>query len=129
MCFIDLQKACDSVDRELLCVVLSRFGIPDKMLTVVRQFHEGMRARVRTDDGKHSEWFCVTLGLRQGCVPSPLLSKIFFAAVTHAVVVHVSEGPSILRYLVHLEEDLEENPAGVSSDPLVCLQREFWGML
>ena len=99
------------------------------MLTVIRQFHEGMRARVRTDDGEHSEWFCVTLGLRQGCVLSPLLSNIFFAAVTHAVVVHVSEGPSILRYLVHLEEDLEENPAGVSSDPLVCLQREFWGML
>ena len=52
MCFIDLQKAYDSVDRELLCVVLARFGVPEKMLTVIRQFHEGMRARVRTDDGR-----------------------------------------------------------------------------
>ena len=48
MCFIDLQKAYDSVDRELLWVVLARFGVPEKMLTVIRQLHEGMRARVRT---------------------------------------------------------------------------------
>ena len=31
MCFIDLQKAYDSVDRELLLwVVLARFGVPQR---------------------------------------------------------------------------------------------------
>ena len=55
MCFIDLQKAYDSVDRELLWVVLARFGVPEKMFTVILQFHEGMRARVCTDDGEHSD--------------------------------------------------------------------------
>ena len=64
MCFIDLQKAYDSVDRELLWVVLARFGVPEMMLTVIRQFHEGMRVRVRTDDGEHSEWFSTSL---MGC--------------------------------------------------------------
>ena len=53
MCFIDLQKADDSVDRELLWKVLLHFGVPAKMLAVIRQFHDGMRARVRTDDGEH----------------------------------------------------------------------------
>ena len=80
MCFIDLQKAYDSVDRELLWVVLARFGVPE-MITVIRQFHEGIRARVRTDDGDHSEWFDVTQGLREGCVLSPFLFNIS-AAVT-----------------------------------------------
>ena len=28
MCFIDLQKAYDTVDRTLLCQVLSRIGVP-----------------------------------------------------------------------------------------------------
>ena len=99
------------------------------MLTVIRQFHEGMRARVRTDDGEHSEWFDVTQGLRQGCVLSPLLFNIFFAAVTHAVVARFSEDPDIVRDLVHLEKDLEENASGVSSDPLACVRRAVWGML
>ena len=34
-----------------------------------------------------------------------------------------------MRDLVHLEEDLEENAAGVSSDPLACARRAAWGML
>ena len=56
MCFIDLQKAYDSVDRELLWIVLARFGVPENMSIVIRQFYKGMRARVRTDDNEHSEF-------------------------------------------------------------------------
>ena len=112
MRFIDFQKAYDSVDRELLWVVLARFGVPEKMFTVIRQFHEGMRARVRTDDGEHSEWFDVTQGLRQGCVLSPLLFNVFFAAVIHAVLVCFSEGPEIVRDLVLLRRTLKKTWLG-----------------
>ena len=103
MCFIDLQKAYDSVDRELLWIVFARFGVPEKMMTIIRQFHEGMRACVRTDDGERSEWFDVTQGLRQGCLLSPLLFNVCFAATIHAVLVRFGEDPDILRDLVHLE--------------------------
>ena len=95
---------------------VARFGVPGKILTVIRQFHEGMRARVRTDDGEHWEWFDVAPGLRQGCVLSPFIINIFFAAMAHAVVIRFSEDPDIVRGLVYLAEDLEENAAGVSSD-------------
>ena len=50
-CFINLTKAYDSVDQELLWDVLRRFGVPPKMLAVIRNFHDGMRARVRMDSG------------------------------------------------------------------------------
>ena len=107
MCFNDLQETYYSVDRELLWVVLARFGVPEKMVTVLRQFREGIRARVRTDDGEHTELFDITQELRQGCVRSPLLLNVLFAAVIHAVLIRFfSEDPTILRYLVHLEEDL-----------------------
>ena len=78
--------------------LLARFGVPEKMLTVVRQFHEGMRARVRADDGEHPEWFDVTQGLRQGCVLLPLLLNIFFAAVTRrgSTLHSFSEDPDIV---------------------------------
>ena len=99
------------------------------MKTVICPFYEGMRARVCTDDGEHSEWFGITQGLRQECVLSPLLFNIFFDDVTHAVVVRFSVDPDIVRDLVHFEEDLEENAAGVSSDPLTCVRRAVWGML
>ena len=85
-----LLKAYDSVDRDLLCGVLTRSGVPTKMLTTVRNFQEGMRVlRVRTDDNEHSGWFDVTQGLRQGCVLSPLLFNVFFAAALHVVLIVV----------------------------------------
>ena len=50
VCFIDLTKAYDSVDRTLLWKVLARFGVPQNMISVIRHFHDGMRACVRLDD-------------------------------------------------------------------------------
>ena len=63
MCLVDLQKAYDSVDREMLSVVLARFSVSQKKLTIILQFQEGMRVRVRTDD-EHSYWFDIDQGLR-----------------------------------------------------------------
>ena len=81
VCFIDLSKAYNSVDRTLLWTVLVRFGVPQNMISVIRQFHDGMRACVQLDDRVCSRWFAVEHGLRQGCVLVPLLFNIFFAAV------------------------------------------------
>ena len=57
VCFIDLTKAYDSVDRTLLWTVLARFGVPQIMISVIRQFHDSMRACVRLDDRVCSKWF------------------------------------------------------------------------
>ena len=39
ICFIDLTKAYDSVDRTLLWTVLACFGVPQNMISAIRQFH------------------------------------------------------------------------------------------
>ena len=54
---IDLAKVYDSVDRVLLWKVLARFGVPPRMIKVVRVFHDGMLARVQLDDGHFLAWF------------------------------------------------------------------------
>ena len=89
MCFVDLAEAYDSVDRTLLWTVLARFGVPRKMLAVIRHFHDEMRARIRTDDGECSDWFSVGQGLRQGCVLAALLFNTFFTAVLRVAVERV----------------------------------------
>lgn len=43
--FIDLTKALDSVDRELLWSPLQKITLPPEMLAVYRQFDDGMSAR------------------------------------------------------------------------------------
>ena len=55
MFFVDLKMAYSSVDRERRWVVLARFRVPETMLIIISQFHGGMRARVRTNDGEHHE--------------------------------------------------------------------------
>ena len=85
MCFIDLQKAYDTADRTILWQVLTRIGVPPQMIAVIRHCHDGIIACVRPDDGVCSDWFEVEQGLRQGCVLSPLLFNIFFAAVLTVV--------------------------------------------
>ena len=64
LAFIDLITAHDSVDRVLLRDVIARFGVPPRMLAAIRQFHDGMQACVRLDDGECSNKFDVGQGLR-----------------------------------------------------------------
>ena len=59
VCFIDFTKAYGSVDRTLLWTILARFGVPQNMISVIRQFHDGMRACVRLDDRVCSRWFAM----------------------------------------------------------------------
>ena len=61
-------------DCTLLWQILTRIGVPPQMIAVMQQFHNGMRACVRPDDGVCSDWFEVEQGLRQECVLSPLFS-------------------------------------------------------
>ena len=47
---------------------------------MVRQFHDGMQARVQ-NDGEYSEPFPVTNGVKQGCVMAPTLFSMMFSAM------------------------------------------------
>ena len=101
VCFIDLTKAYDSVDRTLLWTVLARFGVPQNMISVIRQFHDGMRACVRLDDRVCSRWVAVEQGLYQGCVLALLLFNIFFAAVINVDSTRFKADKGIMDALVH----------------------------
>ena len=100
ICFIDLVKACDSVDPVLLWGVLARFGVPPWMIKIIRMVQGGMRARVQLD-GDFPAWFNVCQGLRQGWVLSPILFNIVFVAVIIVVLQRFAEDTLIVSDLVY----------------------------
>ena len=126
VCFRDLQKTYDTVDRTLLRQALTRIGAPPQMIAVIRKFHDGVRACVQSDDGVCSGWFELEHGLRQRCVLSPLLLNIFITAVLNDVLQIFSGDPIILAELVHLKEP----STSMGPEPAMdYVRRAVWGML
>jgi len=76
--FVDLTKAFDSVDSTALWEILLKIGCPTDFVTIIRSFHEGMRASI-IENGEVSPDFEVTNGTKQGCGLVPLLFVIFFS--------------------------------------------------
>ena len=77
---VDLTKAFDTVSREGLWKIMAKFGCPPTFTEMVRQFHDGMLARVQ-DEGESSNAFPVTNGVKQGCVLAPTLFSLMFSAM------------------------------------------------
>ena len=96
------------------------------MVELIRQFHDGMRSCVRSDDGRCSEWFELAQGPRQRCVLSPLLFNVFFAAILLVVLKRFSKDVGILADLIHQQE--QPSKAGPET-ALGYMRRANWGIL
>ena len=96
------------------------------MIDVIRQFHDGMRVRVRNDDGRCSEWFEAAQGLREGCVLSPLLFDVFFGAIFFFALERFSKDAGILADFIHLQEQSSKVSPEMA---LECVRRAIWGFL
>ena len=70
--FVDMEKAFDTVPREMVMATLRWMGIPEAEVRMVGGTYEKTTARVVVGEGA-SEEFEVKIGLRQGSVLSPLL--------------------------------------------------------
>ena len=70
--FVDLEKAFDTVSREIVMATLRWMGVPEAEVRMVEGTYEKTTARVVVGEGA-SEEFEVKIGLRQGSVLSPLL--------------------------------------------------------
>ena len=126
VCFIDFQKAYDTVDRTLLWQVLPRIGVPPQMIAIIRQVHDEMRAAVRPNGGVFSNGVEEGQGLRQECELSPLVLTTFFAAMRTVVLKRFSEYTAILAELVHLKEP----PTSIEPEPAMDhVRHAVWGIL
>ena len=67
---------------------MAKFGCPAKFIAMVRQFHDGMLARVQ-NDGEFSDPFPVTNGVKQGCVLASTLFNMMFSAMLQMTMVYL----------------------------------------
>ena len=72
MGLVDLEKAFETVPREMVMATLRRMGIPEAEVRMIECMYETTTARVVVGEGA-SEEFEVKIGLRQGSALSPLL--------------------------------------------------------
>ena len=78
--FVDLTKVFDTISRNGLWSIMSKFGCPDRFITLVCQFHDSIQAQV-IDKGESSIPFPVTNGVKQGCLLAPTLFSMTFTAM------------------------------------------------
>ena len=84
--FIDYQRAFDTVIRESLWTRLIQSGISCKMLRMIQSLYETVKCCVRISPQMNvSEFFDVTLGLKQGEPLSPILFILFINDIVHHI--------------------------------------------
>ena len=69
---IDYEKAFDRVDRETMWKLLRHYGVPEKILSLVRCTFQDMSCKT-AHAGQLSENFEMKTGVRQRCLLSPFL--------------------------------------------------------
>jgi len=79
--FIDFKKAYDSVRREALYSILIEFGIPMKLVKLIKMYLTETHSRVRAGKNLY-DMFPIRNGLKQGDALSPLL---FTFALEYAI--------------------------------------------
>ena len=105
--FVDLVKAYDSVARAGVWAVLKRKGVPPRIISILRDYYSGEKARISVEGGL-SEEFELETGLGQGCCVAPLLFNIFLAAVVEA---WVGESGGGVHWLTRIDEALVHREA------------------
>ena len=92
--FIDLSKAFDSVDRELLWMILRKCGCTERFIQLIRSLHDGMSVRIRLGEDL-SDPFEVSCGVKQGCVLAPVLFNIYVQCVTRLLALTLDQSHRI----------------------------------
>ena len=76
-CFFDLKKAFDTVDRAILFYkLLQKYKIGGNFLKLFGQMYENNQMYVKLSAGL-TQPFRTTVGVKQGCVLSPLIFNLF----------------------------------------------------
>ena len=91
--FVDLTKAFDTVNRQVMWTILAKLGCPESFVRMIAELHRDMKGRV-TFNGSLSEEIPIENGVKQGDIQATTLFSIFFATL----LLHACESGVYLRF-------------------------------
>lgn len=94
--FIDFEKAFDSVNREFMWKVLDLYGVPGKLLNLVKELYRDCECKV-IHCGKTGDGIPLQQGVRQGCI----LSSLLFITVLDCIMLTVNAKPRGIKWTMH----------------------------
>ncbi|GKF75958.1 retrovirus-related pol polyprotein LINE-1 [Tanacetum coccineum] len=136
--FLDLEKAYNSVPRELIWKTLRDKGTPMKYIKVIQDMYKGARTCMWTPT-KNSKYFPVDVGLHQGLAISPYLFALILDELSRGIqeiipwcliftdnIVLVSDTPDGLNgRLEQWREMLENKELRVSREKTEYIRCDF----
>jgi hypothetical protein len=74
--FIDFEKAFDSIKREIMWLTLQEYGIPRKIIQIIKILYDGFKCKI-AHERELSDFIQIRNGVRQGCI----LSYLFYSGL------------------------------------------------
>jgi len=93
--FVDYKKAFDTVDREQLWQVLQKIQTSTKMIKMIKAMYLSVQSCVKWG-AKFTDFFSCPLGVKQGCLFSPLIFSLLISEVANFVRLKGRHGIQLL---------------------------------
>ena len=114
--YLDIWCAYDSVEHWALKQVLERYGFDKNFVELIHNVLSGSFTRVTTPYGKTEKVF-FNVGVKQGCLMSPLLFLLFLNPLLEYI------NKNIRGYSI--DNTLSRDPCGAFADDMVLITEDF----
>ena len=120
--FVDFSKAFDRVDHSFLLYKLASLGISGKMFQILRSMYSNVNSCVKSNS-RMSKYFECPVGVRQGCMLSPILFTFFIEELNNMLVNSDGMGIQLTQEYYNLFALLYADDVSIMADSIVNLQK------